>query len=145
MATQVHKPAPGKGASTPGPPGSEQPFALWIFLNLIIPTAPITIQYGMQWLHIYEVKFPQEDYLMMLFGLALATLIEYRRISAVIYGCIIPALVASVLYTAFILNEHNDAVASTIELRAFQFWVVLLLANVMRVALEGIRRWKHDT
>lgn len=61
------------------------------------------------------------------------TITEYRTISWIIYGCVIPALIASVLYTAFILNENNAAALPGIEMRGFQFWLVLVCINVTRV------------
>ena len=129
--------SPVEGASAPLP----MPFVLWIFFRLIVPTAPILIQYSLHWLTGYVVKFPQPAYLTLLFSLPLATLTEYRQLKALIYGCVVPALVACMLYTAHVLEEVDASSIHRIELTAFSIWVILLTMNVIRVASEGIKRW----
>jgi len=124
-----------------GNPPPVQPFAIWIFLRLIVPTTPILIQYAMHFLTSYPVKFPQLTYITMLFSLSLATLTEYSELKAIIWGCILPSVGAAMLYTLAISNEANAAILARIELVGFGAWVFLMLLNLLRVSVQGIKRW----
>src|SRR6266852_3887403 len=107
--TPGNKPAAMAVASNP-----PTPLLVWIFLRLIVPIGPIIIQYSLKALGLYTPPFPQPTFVVLLFSLALVTITEYSDVRALLYGCVVPALGASVLYTVYVLKinspqEHRSA------------------------------------
>jgi hypothetical protein len=137
MASSASGPAP-----TP-PQATGLPFSVWIFVRLVIPTGPILIQYALKGLRLFDPPFPQPTYVTLLFSLALATLTEYRDIRAIIYGCVVPALGGCVLYTVYILKYANPDEYRLALIVGFYLWLLLLLINILRTAIDGFKRWKR--
>jgi len=75
-----------------------------------------------------------------LFSLALATLTEYREISAIVYGCIIPALCGCMLYSIYILKNDKPDEYRLALIAGFYLWVFLLTINIIRTAIDGLKR-----
>ena len=116
------------------------PFNIWIFVRLLVPTGPILIQYLLFGLNLYTPPFPQPTYIVLLFSLALVTLTEYQAISAAIYGSVIPAIGASVLYTAYILKIDDPSQHYRTLVLGFYLWLLLITINVVRVVVDVTRR-----
>jgi len=117
------------------------PFAVWLFVRLIVPTGPILIQYGLKFLGLYDPPFPQPTYVTLLFSLSLATVTEYRDVRAIIYGCMVPAIGACVLYTVYVMKIDAPAQNRPALLAGFYLWIILLLINFVRAGWDGLRRY----
>jgi hypothetical protein len=128
-------------ATTHVPARSTVPFSVWIFVRIIVPTGPILIQYALKYLHLYNPPFPQPTYVTLLFSLALATLTEYTDITAIIYGCVIPALCGCVLYTVYILESKNPDDYRLALIAGFYLWLLLLTINIIRTGIDGVKRY----
>ncbi len=110
-------------------------------MRILVPAGPIIIQYAMKGLHLYEPPFPQPTYVTLLFSLALATLTEYKDIKAIIYGCVVPALCGSVLYTVYILKNDKPDEYRLALVTGFYLWLLLLTINIIRTGLDGLNRY----
>lgn len=119
------------------------PFVLWLFFRLIVPTGPVLIQYSLYGLGVYTPEFPQPTFIVLLFALSLATVTEYQSISSVIYGTIIPAISATVLYTVYLANIADPQKHLKTLLVGFYFWLFLVAINIVRVAIDGLKRWSE--
>src|SRR5437763_9300422 len=106
------------------------PFSVWIFLRLLVPTGPILIQYLLYSFDLYTPPFPQPAYILLVFSLSLATLTEYQNTTGVIYGSIIPAIGASILYTIYILTINEPNKHTKVLLIGFYMWAVLIIVNI---------------
>lgn len=131
------------GSATPSHAGTRSPlpFGVWLFVRLIVPTGPVLIQYGLKGLGLYQPPFPQPTYIVLLFSLALVTLTEYHGISAIIYGCVIPALGASVLYTAYILKIDAPDANRPALIVGFYLWLILLSINIVRTTVITLSQY----
>lgn len=116
------------------------PFGVWIFVRLLVPTGPILIQYLLSALGLYKPPFPQATYVVLLFSLSLVTLTEYQSLPLAIYGSVIPAISASVLYTAYILNIERPEYHYRTLLFGFYLWTFLVVVNVLRILIDIVGR-----
>ena len=116
------------------------PFAIWVFLRVLVPTGPIGIQYSLYALGVYDPPFPQPTYIVLLFALAMVTTTEYRRLDALLYGSVLPALAGCVLYTVYLFTADDPAQHLTTLLVGFYLWAFLLTVNVARVLLDIVKR-----
>jgi hypothetical protein len=117
------------------------PFSVWLFARLIVPAGPVFIQYGLKGLGLYEPPFPQPAFVILSFSLALVTVTEYADVRAIIYGCMIPALGASVLYTVYILKIDSPEAHRPALLVGFYLWVVLFSINLTRTSIDALKRY----
>ena len=117
------------------------PLSVWFFFRLVVPISPIIIQYALFAFNLYSPKFPQTTYITMVFSLSLATLVEYQGISGIIYGSVVPAVVATFLYSVALTVENSNPNAYISLLTSgFFLWLVLLVINVIRVIMEWRKR-----
>ncbi len=112
------------------------PVSIWIYVRLIVPAGPILIQYVLYALDLFTPPFPQATFILLLFTLALVTATEYQSLASLIYGSIIPALAATILYTAYILTIDNPSAHQQTLLVGFYLWVLLFTINLLRVLLD---------
>jgi hypothetical protein len=123
------------------PDNSKIELELWLFIRLLVPTGPIIIQYALYGLSLIPTPdFPQITYRILLFGLSLVTVSEYKGLRGILYGSIVPALVATVLYTAALISEKSNPIGYENTLLAgFILWLLLVIINSVRVVTQWIK------
>lgn len=111
---------------------------LWLFVRFLVPTGPIIIQYGLYGLSLIpRPHFPQITYIILLFGLSLVTVSEYKGLRGILYGSIVPALIATVLYTAALISEKSNPTGyENTLLTGFALWLFLVIMNTFRVVMQ---------
>ena len=108
--------------------------AIWIFLRLIIPTGPIILQYSLFGLGATkEPEFPQITYIILLFGLSLATVTELDDLKNIIYLSFLPSILATFLLTVVYLKQDEQEVITQTLFVGFIVWVALVIINTVRI------------
>lgn len=115
----------------------------WLFLRMVVPAAPVAIQYGLSALGAYAPPFPQPTYILLLFSLSLVTLTELTDFRAIVSLCLAPALVGAILYTVHLILVTNQTVQERTMYVGFGLWLFLLIVNTLRVLSEGVVQYKR--
>jgi hypothetical protein len=119
------------------------PLTSWLYLRLLVPTAPIIIQYGLSKLDLYQPAFPQLTYILLLFSLSAVTLTEYTDFKKVFYLSVLPSWVAIILYLCYLLRPEDQAAQYKILITGFYAWLSLLIVHLLRVLIERVTAWTH--
>ena len=142
MSTSAPERTSVAAAATTAAPAfsAPMPFWLWVFVRITIPTGPVLIQLALWAADLYVPTLVQPTFVVLVFGLALATSTEYKELKTILWVSVLPALAASVFYTAYLLTQHTPARHERALILGFYLWLSLVAINLLRVLFDVAKR-----
>lgn len=98
------------------------------------------VQLLLWYVGMYKPVLSQPTFIVLVFGLALATSIEYKELRTVLWVSFLPAFAAVALYTAYLLTQTDPTRHEQALILGFYFWLWLVALNVIRVLAQVVKQ-----